>query len=291
MSDEIHEALVSLVTKEIGDAPAGFTVIHAGHYSLSMNRGKAVDRLEEETNSDTIIHEIATLAKTTWRVGCEVVSRQLPGSCRLMTLVNDWQHLDGACGSKREQARKASAARNEYYRSTSHLPQLFQQMLAANGLGEESVFKATQDQWLFSESDLRAKLSRTVSDLLRDPAKTESSGLNRYFTGKGDPIIHADDDDGGKFCLVYCGNTNCAGEFLQLLVDLKARGIRRFVNLYPIQCRLPVNTGTTLAHKIFDLSEMKIVNIALPNHPWRLGDIRIDRHVDEREPVSWPGQG
>ena len=41
--------------------------------------------------------------------------------------------------------------------------------------------------------------------------------------------MQAIDDDGGKFCLLFCGNANCAGEFLQLLGDLQKSGIKRFV--------------------------------------------------------------
>ena len=50
---------------------------------------------------------------------------------------------------------------------------------------------------------------------------------------------------------------------ISLLAALHKRGVRRFLNIYPSQCREPVGAGTRLAERIFDLEDFQITNIAV----------------------------
>jgi hypothetical protein len=73
-----------------------------------------------------------------------------------------------------------------------------------------------------------------------------------------------ENDLGGRYCLLFCGSTGCAGEVVELLRELQTRGVTRFINLFPFPCREPVVAGTALARQLFQIDKMRIINIALP---------------------------
>jgi hypothetical protein len=253
------------------------TVIHAGHFSLTIAGTTAADNLVELSSNSPAVQEIVDLASMTWQAGCELVSRFPVGNATIMTLVNDWQLLKFSSESQRECEHLASQARKDYYKRTPRIPLLLGNILKHYRLRPDAILKHREDRWLFSEAELRSRLAKTVSLLLRDTQKAHSLGLTRHFTPNGDPIVHATNEDGADFCLIYCGNTNCAGEVLQLLGDLQERGVKRFINLYPMQCRQPVCTGTDLAYRIFGLQEMEVINIALMGLPQKRFHAVVDR--------------
>jgi hypothetical protein len=244
----------------------GNTVVHAGHYMLHVGRdGNASDYLGEDSKPRPGVEAFDFFTKATWRMACNAIHESGGNSdLKLMVLVNDWQYLVWRDASKRESERKAAALRAAYYSSFSGLPYYHQSELGSHGLGADSVLHASASRTVFSESGLRQELTGTIKKLLKNPVDAERLGLRRSFDEHGEPFIQVETPDCTGITLLQCGNTNCAGEVVELLHQLQQRGIRNFINLYPAQCEVPVRAGTDLAAQLFGLADMVITNIAIP---------------------------
>jgi hypothetical protein len=134
--------------------------------------------------------------------------------------------------------------------------------MAGYQLPHEQVLPASQERWMFSESVLRLQFAARVRSLIKDEAAVKQLGLSVSFNENGQPIVST--ESAGEDCsLLYCGNSGCAGEIVELLNQLYVKGVRRFINIFPGECLVPVKSGTEIARRIFDLKDMKIVNIAV----------------------------
>jgi hypothetical protein len=258
--DQLHEVVRSELRNHLGEP----TVIHAGHYILHAEGDVGCDHLEEVPVSIPALGDFVALTKRSWEIACgAIASIHSPTTVKLIVLVNDWQFLRVAASTKREAQRRASKMRFSYYNTVSRLPEYHERGLTSFGISSSSIMPFDNDRVLFSETELRGQLARTLTSVMKDPAQPTAQKLTQYFTPAGQSIIHAKSYE-GEYPLVYCGNTNCAGEFMQLLKLLHDRGTVRFVNLYPLQCRGPVTKGTELAEQVYGLEGMKITNIAIP---------------------------
>jgi hypothetical protein len=239
-------------------------VIHAGHYALVQNHdGMAADCLDK-VRFPGVDLGFAEFSRCTWESACRAMAaKHVKANAKLMVLVNDWQFLTSGAGSRRVSERSAAQRREEYYRGTSTLPPFHLQQLKRHNLSDDVILRNSEKRWLFSESSLRNELSSVIREIVADEKRASEVGIRKFFTENGEPVIDACDEEHGKFCLLYCGNTNCAGEVVSLLAALHQRGVRRFLNIYPSQCREPVGAGTRLAGRLFNLEDLRIINIAV----------------------------
>lgn len=259
-------AIIDGIRAAIACNNGGRMVIHAGHFIISAADDSACDHLCDTGPLKQGVEEYVGFTKLTWQLGCSVLKMiDCTADIQLMVLVNDWQFLVPALPDRAERERKATHLRTSYYCNTPALPRYHAEVLAAHGLQSDSILKCSSSRWLFSETALRQELARTVAGLMRDTEAEQRFGLRKYFTAQGEPVVKVEMCEGREYSLLYCGNTNCAGEIVQLLKILYEQGVRTFFNLYPIQCREPVLIGTTLAHQLFQLDSMQVVNVAIPS--------------------------
>lgn len=262
MEVENAEQLAGILQKCL-EGGEGRVVIQAGHYPLDILGNEAIDRLDA-TATSSLARNFANFAGLSWSVAC-ALTRMLSAttqSVQVMTLVNDWQFLRAGAGGRRAQVREASLARGRYYSRVPTLPAMHLAILAAQGLGDESVFKWSQERWLFSEDSLRTGLAATLKRLKAE-GRARDLGIVEETTPEGEPIVRVQCSLDHEVCLLYCGNTNCAGEVVELLRVLHERGVRRFVNVFPRECMIPVEAGTVTAHDIFTFDGMLVVNAGL----------------------------
>ena len=255
--------LDQIIAANIASQSDQSTVIHAGHFAL-VQRDSAVSDCLNETRFPEVGMGFATFAKLTWQAACRVAANDSdPRQLRLMVLVNDWQYVAAKGASRKQVESVAARGRDQYYRQVSRLPDFHLASLAEFGLNESIVLRHDDDQWLWSELALRNDLNLLLQGILCDPVKTRESGLSKHFNIDGEPVVEACDDETGTIRLLYCGNTNCAGEVVSLLHRLYFRGVRNFVNLFPSQCNHPVGVGTRIAYKLFGLQDMHVTNVAV----------------------------
>jgi hypothetical protein len=239
-------------------------VIHAGHYALFRRKdGQVTDCLDEADSTNDILG-FAKFCRATWSAACQAnASASATARPRLIVLVNDWQYITNSGDKSREGQQAADRIRSEYYRRTATLPLYHLDELRQHGIETDAILTSEKDRWVFSETALRNELHPIVKKLLADRQRAQEVGVKRYFNEDGEPIVEICDDEAGKLCLLYCGNTNCAGEVVSLLGNLYQRGIRYFLNVFPSQCREPVSAGTRLAYKIFDCDDFSVTNAAV----------------------------
>lgn len=255
------DALLETIQASLRDSRYRCAVIHAGHYALSAADGGAADALDDDAPSTPF----PSFARLTWRIATRVTAEAKSAgvAVKLLVLVNDWQFLHARSDDRRTNESRAAAMRRNYYDATPRLPRFHEETLAEFALDPGVVMPSSDERWLFSETALRADLAATVRGIFSS-GQAEKHSLLREFNADGEPIIRVQNGDNCDYTLLYCGSTNCAGEVVELLRVLRSRGVDLFVNLVPRQCFAPVETGTLLAHRIYDLSGMKVMNISIP---------------------------
>jgi hypothetical protein len=247
--------------QEIAAAGATRVAVHAGHYILTY----LATYLAEQIEARGALDEFAAFTRYSWQLGCRLVASasRRGQTSKLLVLVNDWQFVKPPAGLRRAAEREAAALRSQYFSHTRTLPEYHLRILREAGLTGDDVLKGTEEQWLFSESELRTALVRSVARLFEEEKATER-GLTKHYQPSGDPIVSVCADLGAEMDLIFCGSTNCAGEIIELLRVLRERNVGLLVNLYPRPCFGQVSTGTMLAGQIYGLEGMRIVNVAIP---------------------------
>jgi len=234
-------------------------VIHAGHFVLESTGGWLSDHLEDDSPPSPI-NEFVDFAHFTWNLAVRAIAEHPRSRAQVLTLVNDWQFVRFSLGARRKAELLADEFRNKYYAQTNTLPEFHNRVLHSFGLSDVCVLKADEQRWLFSERRLRDGLAEALGGLL----KQNDRRLHIKVTENGEPIVDVVSPAIGEYSLLYCGNTNCAGEVVELLRQLYDRGVRHFVNLFPDTCFGPVTTGTLLANELFDLNGMMVINVSIP---------------------------
>jgi hypothetical protein len=249
---------------EIESHVDGLMVIHAGHFAIDSAGGAASDHLNGTERLGGGLPHFMGMTAASWEMACEAIQRTPDKNVKLMVLANDWQFLLPHQGNVRERKRQAARVRREYYDRTPGLPHYHWAEMQRRGLHLEQVLHADAKHVLFSESELRQQLQSSLDPFLHDNERAEKFGLRKHFSPTGEPIVDVESDFGGRYCLLFCGSTGCAGEVVELLHQLQLRNVTRFINLYPFPCREPVITGTGLARQLFQIESMRIINVALP---------------------------
>ncbi len=267
MSHSAHSSssvLDALLVSELASAASQSVTIHAGHYALFSDRQSGVSDYLHDLDTEGAELGIVDLCRATWEAACRSVATALPQTkAQLMVLVNDWQFVSRNQELRRENEQAASRMREQYYLATPTLSDYHLNEMDRHGLPTDLILRCREDQWLFSESALRNELNPLIHEVLEDEQRAVTCGIRKHYTENGEPIIDVCDDESGKVRLLYCGNTNCAGEVVSLLGNLFARGVRRFLNIYPAQCREPVSAGTRLAYRLFRLDGFVVTNVAV----------------------------
>lgn len=257
--------LVEALIDSIVEAKLSPCLIHGGHFVLDNKGQQAADYLADNHSESVPAQQFSEFAKKTWRLAIELFRRLQSAGVdpKLMVLVNDWQFLGGQGASRREREKDIAKRRSDYYQSVAELPDFHHDLVRSAGIDTESIFKASAEQWLFSEANLRTSLARSIKDLF-DRNLAEERGLTKSFTPSGEPIISVESELEGDFSLLYCGSANCSGEVVELLRIIHGAGFRSFVNLYPEPCLGPVTLGTELARPVYKTKGLEVLNVAVP---------------------------
>jgi hypothetical protein len=239
-------------------------VIHSGHYFLNIEDGEATDYMHDPDSAKPAFADLVRFSTKTWEVACDsVAARSTKQHCQLMVLVNDWQHVIPKEPTRRQREQKADHLRMMYYIGVPSLPWFHLNAMTSRNLDPwVHFFPFSCDQYLFSESRLRARFATTLKTVMKDPVRAAELGVTTEHDGNNEPIISLQTD--GQSCtLLHCGNANCAGEVVELLKELYERGVRNFINIYPGCCHIPVESGTEISRQLFGLDGMEVVNIAV----------------------------
>ena len=244
---------LSRILREELNGFRGKSVVHAGHYFLEVVDGRAVDHLEEPESTNQAFRDLINFSHQTWSTACRTITEcDVSDRPRLIILVNDWQYFIPKESNKRRRESLAAQLRRQYYSETAKASSFHLMTMTAHGLPSEQILPSSESHWLFSESGLRTRFASTVRSLVKDSAAAKQLGLSQHLDGNRQPIISAQ-SEGQEYPLLYCGNTNCAGEVVELLGQLYAQGVKLFINIYPGQCLLSVEKGTEIARQIFGL--------------------------------------
>jgi len=101
------------------------------------------------------------------------------------------------------------------------------------------------------------------------------------------------DEPDGKKCVLECGQSDCAGEVMEMLYLCVVKGFRNVVSFVPAECERPVNEGTRRALSVFRLADLSVTNIALScageqsteemlKQPWSVHNFHAARGTDPR---------
>lgn len=244
---------------------AGPVAIHAGHFMLvphgdACRPTVATEASEPEAGPDANPIRIALnhFALETWRTGVRLAAdlRSQDREAALLTLVNDWQYM------RESSVPDALARRRVFYALHSEPFPTYRQILNESHIGDDAIMALGRWKPFISESWLRRRIERRLKRLMRDNAHPSPRlAIERHYDGTKHVVF----DDFGRACrLLVCGQSDCAGEVMELVCLLHEQGYRRLVNLIPMECEVPVNEGTRRAIAVFGLTDFAALNIAVP---------------------------
>ena len=243
------DAMARQMARAAESDPEG-TVLLAGHYAIFTAGGRAMDHLDDAGG----VHEHTTFvefSRGSWTAACDLAAR---APLRLLVLVDDLQYIRPALTDRGTRERLGAALAADYLRRTPTLPAFHARELAARGLDASRIVKRRDDAWLFSERTLREEaVARIRARAAEVPALAMSERGSRVVVR---------DEELGEHTLVHSGHTNCAGGYLELVMQLHARGVRRLVAAVPTRCLGPVTMGARLAKTLFGAPELEVVNVA-----------------------------
>ncbi|MFI5310514.1 MAG: hypothetical protein ACHQQ3_04740 [Gemmatimonadales bacterium] len=254
-------SLASWLRSEIRAASPGTTAVLAGHFAIFTSGGGAVDLLDEGLTADTGPEELLEFTRFTWDAACEAIAAERERLARLLVLVDDIQFVRPALEDRSAAERLGAALAADYLRRHTPLPAYHARVLHERGLGVDSVLAHSDRRWLFSERELRTALVDALKARLR-PGEPRPAGLTE---SADQSMITVADPEYGEYCLVHSGHTNCAGGFVELLSDVRRRGVARLIALVPMRCLGPITVGTALATRLFALQGLEVVNVAVPD--------------------------
>ncbi len=246
----------------LAGADPATTVVLAGHFAIFTAGGRASDFLDEPLTLAAHTGMIE-FARQSWTAACDVVSAMR--GPRLLVLVDDIQFVQPALPDRGARERLSAALVADYLRRTPTLPAFHLRELDARDIGRDRVVRRRDDAWMFSERMLRAGAVERVRTAARTdarPSTASGTGGAATLVTSSDARIVARDPDLGEHTLVHSGHTSCAGGYLELVMQMAARGVTRLVALVPARCLGPVSVGTHLARTLFG-AHVQVVNIPL----------------------------
>jgi hypothetical protein len=250
----ITPTLRDRIASAVGEGDLSETVVLAGHFAIFTAGGRATDFLDNA--SPVAGHtDMVSFTRSTWTAAIDVLSKPAFDDARLLVLVDDLQFVRPALPDRGARERLGAALSADYLRRTPTLPAYHARELESRGIDAARVVKNENAAWLFSERALR----HAAVERIRGAA---SHGAN------GQLVINADesrivvrDAEFGEHTIVHSGHTTCAGGYLELVLRLHERGIRRLVALVPSRCLGPVTLGAALARSLFGAAGIEVVNL------------------------------
>jgi hypothetical protein len=245
--------LTDKIASAIGDGSN--TVVLAGHFAIYTAGGKATDFLDEDPTRVSRHTDMVHFARATWLAGCDAVAST---QAKLLVLVDDLQFVQPALPDRGARERLGAALSADYLRRTPTLPAFHARELDARGLDETRVIKSEQSRWIFSERAMR----HAAVDRIRQKAATEGRG-RLLSNPDGSRIIVRDPESGASdHTIVHSGHTSCAGGYLELVMRLHERGVKRLVAMVPSRCLGPVTLGAALSRNVFGAG-IEVVNLTV----------------------------
>jgi len=266
-SNTAEDAFVNLVLHHVSSIE-GRVVIQAGHFLLlgDPQSDRCVPGICEEVEGNGQVDasylrgvraRIGVFPLGTWRLGTRLVDqlRKKGTGAFLTTIVNDWQYLP------RSRPGEATARRRLFYdRQRDPLPSYFR-VLQTHGLDSAAIASIGTHRVFLSEYWLRRRLERHLKAIKR--ANGVGSGqLHWEKNREGNSCLMLDEPDGKK-CVLECGQSDCAGEVMEMLYLCAIKGFRNVVSFVPAECERPVNEGTRRAMTLFELADFHVTNITL----------------------------
>lgn len=244
------DTLARQLTRAMETDPDG-TVVLAGHFAIYSAGGRATDHLDD-AGALGAQAGFVEFTRASWQAACELAA---PGAQRLLVLVDDIQYVRPALDDRGTRERLGAALAADYLRRTPALPPFHARELEARGIGAGRIVKRREDGWLFSERTLREEaVARIRASVAGNPALAASESGSR---------IQMHDPELGEHTLVHSGHTSCAGGYLELVMQLHERGVRRLVAVVPRRCLGPVTVGSRIAATHFGARGIEVVNIAI----------------------------
>lgn len=242
----ILETLHSLVADFASNCD--ICVMQFGHFMLlhAPRTGQIIPGIAPEMKAhgfpEELCDSIGMFPIITWSLGIRMLPTLPVRAAYGLILVNDWQYLKGMAD-----------LRTQYYSDHQSIPDSFSTVCIERAVEiPRLLFPPSQNVTgcYFSEVELRNRFKKHVA--------------------KRHVIINSDEVESVVAATgVYCGRPNCTAEVAQLVADAASAGnpgkTVAFVNIYPLGCREHVRKGTALAYKLFDLSNIIVLNLGLPS--------------------------
>lgn len=252
----LANGLAGRVATALADAPGQSTAVLAGHFAVFTAGGRANDLLDHPRSLGEHT-DMLDFARGSWTAACDVIVAH--PAARLLVLTDDLQFVRPALPDRGARERLAAALAADYLRRTPTLPAFHHRELEARDIGTDRVIRSRDDCWIFSERALRnAAVTR-----IREAARGDrfASGAMALDANTDASRIVVRDPELGEHTLVHSGNTSCAGGYLELVMQLHERGVRRLVAVVPRRCLGPVTLGAQLARTMFGATTISVVNI------------------------------
>ena len=235
----------------------------AGHFAIFSAGGVATDLLEADVAPIPGAREMLDFTRVTWRAACDAGEAWRSNDrFRLVVLVDDVQFVRPQLNDRGLSERLAAELAANYLSSTMpQLPVYHARELAASTIADNRIVRASDNEWLFSERQLRIDSVRH----LRQHVAADASSPNHLVSSADGNTVSVSLTDGGDYCLVHSGRTSCVGGYIELLSRLHMQGIRKLIALVPMRCLGQIALGTTLARQLFALHNLDVVNVAVPD--------------------------
>lgn len=245
----------------------------AGHFAIFSAGSRASDLLADDAAAPAGAVEMLDFTRFTWDTACDHAAAFPERGFRLAVLVDDIQFMRPAIADRSSAERLAAALARDYLAAVPRLPGYHLDALAHRRLATERILLHDAQQWLFSERGLREAAVRRVRREFNAGA-AERSGLTSADNGN---TLNVALPDHGDYCLVHSGHTGCAGGYGELLATLHERGVRRLIAFVPQRCLGQVALGSDLVRQLYDLRDLAVVNVAVPDT--RIGaSLIVSRH-------------
>jgi hypothetical protein len=247
------------IANALAEGEARETVVLAGHFAIFTAGGKAFDYLDDAAADASRVSsytDMTSFTRSTWTAACDLLAKPELADARLLVLVDDLQFVRPALPDRGARERLGAALAADYLRRNSTLPGFHSRELESRGINTDRLVRNDDARWIFSERELReAAVVR-----IRAAAASGKHGA-RLIAGPDASRITINDPELGEHTIVHSGHTSCAGGYLELILRLRARGVRRLVALVPSRCLGPVTLGAALAKSFFGAADFEVVNL------------------------------
>jgi len=234
---------------------SGLIVIQCGHFMLQCDGRTVYPCVPEEmeriglpaTRVQAVRETVGMFPLETLRLGIELARRARLSNreALLTTLVQDWD------ASMRLWPQGQAAGREHYFRTTGSIPS-YEEALVATGFGGADFLHMWRRHPCFiSEIWLRHRFEKRMSHVRRERDVPTTFAIET--------------PDGGSCPVLTDGRTNCAGEVAEFQLGLHQRGVKLFINFYPLMCRGYVRASGTVAAEVAGQElGMTVVHVGFP---------------------------